>query len=128
VPVRFLTDAERERLSSFPKEVPLEDLYGYFTLSGPDRRAVLRANSPVNRLGFALALCAVRHHGFCPDDLSSAPLGVVGCLGDQVGVPAGALAGYAAGRDQTRTDHLRTVYERLGFRRLSEGDAEELLA
>lgn len=33
MPVRLLTDAERGRLSSFPREVPTEDLHAFFTES-----------------------------------------------------------------------------------------------
>ena len=33
MPGRFLTDAERERLTRFPTEVPPEDLVSAFTLS-----------------------------------------------------------------------------------------------
>jgi hypothetical protein len=34
MPVRLLTDAERGRFTGFPKEVPEEDLYAFFTLTG----------------------------------------------------------------------------------------------
>ena len=66
MPTGFLTTAENDRLSGFPHEIPLEDLFAFFSLTGADRTAVpSRASSP-NRLGFAL--CAVRYMGFCPED------------------------------------------------------------
>jgi hypothetical protein len=40
MPVRFLTDAQRERLISFPREIPAEDLFSFFTLTGKDRAMI----------------------------------------------------------------------------------------
>jgi len=36
VPVRFLSDAELARLSSWPDEIADEDLVTYFTLTGDE--------------------------------------------------------------------------------------------
>ena len=36
MPVRFLSDAQREQLSGFPAELEPESLDRFFTLSGPD--------------------------------------------------------------------------------------------
>ena len=88
MPAGFLTEADRERLECFPREVPAEDLYALFTLTGPDRTAIPARTAPANRLGFALALCAVRYLGFCPEDLSTAPADVVRYVSEQLGVPA----------------------------------------
>lgn len=93
-PVAFLTEAEKERLECFPREVPAQDLYAFFTLTGPDRAAIPARSASANRLGFALALCAVRYFGFCPGDLSAAPDDVVWYVSEQLGVPAVALRGY----------------------------------
>jgi TnpA family transposase len=121
----LLTDAERGRLSAFPSEVPTEDLYAFFTLTGPDRAAVPARSAPANRLGFALSLCAVRYLGFCPEDLASVPRNVAFYVGQQLLVPPDALASYP-GREQTRTDHLTRVYEHLGYRRPSPDDLRGL--
>jgi hypothetical protein len=51
LPVAFLSAAERDRLSGFPHEIPLEDLFAFFSLTGADRAAVPRTASPPNRLG-----------------------------------------------------------------------------
>jgi len=59
VPVRFLSDAELARLSSWPDEVADEDLVTYFTLTDDDLswlRAKVRAE---NRLGGAVVCSAV---------------------------------------------------------------------
>ena len=37
MPVRLLTDAESVRFTRFPEEIPEEDLYAFFTLTGADR-------------------------------------------------------------------------------------------
>lgn len=64
MPVGFLTEAERDRLARFPAQVPTEDLYAFFTITVPDRAAILARSAPTNLLGFALSLCAVRYLGF----------------------------------------------------------------
>lgn len=69
MPVGFLSDAERERLDSFPAQVVAGDIETYFTLSCAGRRLVRRTGSPANRLGFSLQLGTLRFLGFCPDDL-----------------------------------------------------------
>jgi hypothetical protein len=42
MPVRFLSDAQREQLSGFPAELEPESLDRFFTLSGPDLAEVRR--------------------------------------------------------------------------------------
>ncbi len=125
MPVRLLTETERERLSTFPKEIPTEDLFSYFTLTGPDRAAIPARSAPANRLGFALSLCAVRYLGFCPEDLSAAPGDVVWYVSEQLTVPAEALKGYGD-RPQTRTDHLLEIHRHLGYRRPLEEELADL--
>jgi hypothetical protein len=86
VPIGFLTDAERERLDSFPSQITRGDILTYFTLSRADRRQILRTASAANRLGFALQLGALRYQGFSPDDLSTAPAAVVAFVAQQLDV------------------------------------------
>lgn len=125
MPTGFLSDAERERLSGFPEEIATEDLFSYFTLSGWDRALIPASSAPANRLGFVLALCAVRYLGFCPVDLTRSPGNVRWYVAEQVGVPAEVLGSYPE-REQTRTDHLRRIYAHLGLRRASKQDLREL--
>src|SRR5262249_35844974 len=115
VPIGFLSDAERERLDSFPTQVVPGDLETYFTLSRADRRQIPRTASPANRLGFALQLGALRFLGFCPDDLGTVPEAVVAFVARQLDVAPGGLARYGR-RGQTRTEHLRQIQQYLGFR------------
>jgi hypothetical protein len=125
VPTGFLSDSDRARLSGFPPEIPTEDLFSCFTLTGTDRTLVPTTSAPANRIGFALSLCALRYLGFCPEDLSTAPESVLWYVSEQLGVPSEALKRYG-GRAQTRADHLRTIYEHLGFRKATEEDLQEL--
>lgn len=60
MPVSLLTKADRVRLTGFPEEIPMEELYAHFSLTGWDRSTVPSKGSPMNRLGYALSLCAVR--------------------------------------------------------------------
>jgi hypothetical protein len=54
VPVRFLSDAQREQLSGFPAELDGEALDRFFTLSDADLAEVRRRHGDSNRLGWAL--------------------------------------------------------------------------
>jgi len=66
MPVRFLSDAQREQLSGFPAELEPESLDRFFTLSGPDLAEVRRRHGDENRLGWSLQLCGLRMLGVLP--------------------------------------------------------------
>src|SRR3954471_22868902 len=125
VPIGFLTDAERERLDSFPSQITRGDLLTYFTLSRADRRQIPRTASAANRLGFALQLGALRYLGFCPDDLSTAPEAVVAFVAQQLDGAPDDLPRYGQ-RGQTRTEHLRQIRHYLGFRKATPRDLARL--
>jgi len=127
MPGRFLTDAERERLTRFPAEVPPEDLVSAFTLSPKDITRILLRRGQPNYLGFALQICALRYLGFAPDDLSTAPSSVVKYVARQLGVSSEALRQYGT-RPQTRTDHLQEILSYLEFREASATDLQALAA
>jgi len=93
----------REQLSRFPAEFDDEALDWLFTLSGADLTEVRRRRGDGNRLGWSLLLCGLRVLGFCPDDVTTAPVGVVRFVARQLGVDPAVLAGYGQ-RAQTRTD------------------------
>ena len=116
-----MTEAERGRFSGFPREFPEEDLYAHFTLTGPDMARVPARSVPANCLGFALTLRAVRYLDFCPEDLRGAPAPAAW----YVGMPAEAL-GVAPERERTKTDHLKAIYEHLGYRKPARGDLCDL--
>lgn len=125
MPGRFLSDADRARLSTFPAEVSEDDLAAYFTLSPDDHALVRRRRGEHNRLGFALQFCTLRFLGFIPDDLTRAPGALVEYLAAQLDADQSELDGYAA-REQTRTDHAAEVTEVLGFRTAGLDDLSHL--
>jgi len=112
-------------LSGFPDEIPSDDMFAFFTLSERDMEQVPFKSADYNRLGFALQLCALRYLGFCPDNLTTAPLSIVSCVADQIDVAVEALAEYAQ-REQTRTDHLIKIMDYLGYRKATPEDLELL--
>lgn len=126
MPVSLLTKADRARLSGFPEEIPTEELYAHFSLTGWDRSTVPSKGSPMNRLGYALSLCAVRYLGFCPEDLSSCPENTLWYVYQQLGLGPEVITGYPE-REQTRTDHLKKIYEHLGYRKPNASDLRDLL-
>jgi hypothetical protein len=116
VSTRFFSDAEIARLRSWPDELGRDELIRHFTL-GADDLAWLEsaARGSGNRIGMAIQLCALPWLGFVPDDVGGAPAAAVSRVAVQLGIPVGALAGYGI-RRQTRTEHLRVVAARLGWR------------
>ncbi|MBV9162548.1 MAG: DUF4158 domain-containing protein [Pseudonocardiales bacterium] len=67
MPVRSLSDAQREQLSGFPAEFDDEALDRLFTLSGADLTEVRRRRGDGNRLDWSLLLCGLRVLEFCLD-------------------------------------------------------------
>jgi TnpA family transposase len=125
VPIGFLSDAERERLDSFPTQITRGDIVTYFTLSRADRGQIPRTTSAANRLGFALQLGALRYLGFSPDDLSTVPEAVVAFVAKQLDVAPTELQRYRR-RGQTRTEHLRQIRDYLAFRKATASDLSQL--
>ncbi|MGI8807198.1 MAG: DUF4158 domain-containing protein [Acidimicrobiales bacterium] len=123
MPVRFLTEAQRENLSTFPAELDPAALDRFFTLSAADLAEARARRGDGNRLGWALQLCGLRMLGFCPDDVATAPASGVTFLARQLGVDPHAIAAYGE-RAQTRTDHVNQVKAHLGFRSAMAGDLE----
>jgi Domain of unknown function (DUF4158) len=127
MPTRFLTDAELAQLSGYPAGIAAEDVVTYFSLSPEDRRwIVTRHRGPANRLGLAVQLCSLPWLGFVPDDLTAAPPAAVRRLAGQLGVGPGVLAGYGGWQERTRTEHLREVLGRLGWRTAGPADVKGL--
>jgi hypothetical protein len=119
VPVRLFTDAERERLNRFPRDISPADLLAFFALSDDELELIGDRRGDHNRLGFGLQLKTLPYLGFVPDDLGSAPARVVSYLALQLSAPSDALQQYGD-REHTRTDHLQEIQARLGFRDASQ--------
>ena len=125
MPVNFLTQAERNRLSQFPDAIPESDRIQYFTLTPEDQVQIKRQRRSENRLGFALQLCTLRYLGFCPDQLQSVPAEIVEFLAQQLQIPVESLSAYAQ-RSQTRTEHLQQIQLYLGFQDPTAQDFKQL--
>lgn len=125
MPSRFLTSTERERLNRFPEEISSEDIFIFFRLSELDIAQLPVKSQNYNRLGVALQLCALRYLGYCPDDLTTAPLSVISYVAKQIKVDAKIIAAYGQ-REQTRTEHFNKISAYLGFRKASKTDIKKL--
>lgn len=119
MPVRFLSDAERTRLSRFPQEIAPDDLNTFFTLTSADHQHIEVHRRPAMRLGVALQLCALRFLGFSPADLSTSPPDAVLFLANQLALSPDTLADTLASygqREQTCTEQWQQVQQYLGYR------------
>ncbi|MGA2013502.1 MAG: Tn3 family transposase [Solirubrobacteraceae bacterium] len=121
----YPNDAERRRLERFPDRIAVEDLRACFALSDRDRVLVFDQRGAENRLGLAVALCALRFLGFVPDDIASIPDEALVFVAGQVDAAPHELLAYGA-RAQTRSDHLQLVLAHLGWRRAEEADRGRL--
>ncbi len=77
MPRRFLSQAERIRLSQFPDEVTPADCVVYFTLTPTDQHLIATRRGDANRLGIALLLCSLRYLGYFPTDIQQTPGNIV---------------------------------------------------
>ena len=126
MPVSFLTQSERERLQSFPKEISPEDITAFFTLSPTDLAIIRKQHGDYNRLGFALQLCLLRYLGFFPSNIIDLPKEIISYVATQVKVTTDELSKYGK-RNQTRTVDFQAIQEYLGFRKASLNDFRDLL-
>ncbi|MCP4419081.1 MAG: DUF4158 domain-containing protein, partial [Chloroflexi bacterium] len=127
MPSRFLSKAERARLSRFPAEVSDNDCIIYFTLTPADLNHVKQKRKEENQLGFALLLCSLRYLGHFPPKIHQVPTNIVRFVAQQLQVSSNALADYAE-RDETRREHVPEAMQHLGFRRSNANDKKELIA
>jgi TnpA family transposase len=128
VPTRFLSDAEIQRLESFPECIERRDLARFFSLAGQDDLAFVRGQRGApNQLGIALQLGSLRWLGFIPEDLSGAPAEALALLGDVLDVAPREIFDYAV-RAPTRAEHRLLVRAHAGFRPFTEGELDRLRA
>jgi len=121
----YPNEAERRRLERFPDRIAVEDLRACFALSDRDRVLIFDQRAPENRVGLAVALCALRFLGFVPDDIASIPEEALMFVAGQVDAAPHELLAYGA-RAQTRSDHLQLALTHLSWRRVDDADREQL--
>ena len=125
--------ALRELLSSSQREaleaVPLDraGLIEHYVLSDHDLSLIRRRRGAQNRLGLAAQLALLRYPGraLLPDETPPAEL--LTFLARQLGLSAGAWAGYAE-RDETRREHLAELQLHYGLRSFGIGQYRSLAA
>lgn len=123
---KWLSKADRDRLSGWPESILEPDLFTFFTLSESDWSRLATKRRDENRLGFALALCGLRFLGFFPDEAARIPEEALGFLSAQIGVSPESRAAYGK-RPRTRTDHRLEAMTALGFRRQAGPDRHLLV-
>lgn len=130
MPVRYPSDPELARLSSWPDEIDVADAVTYFTLSSDDLSWVAGFNRVENRLGVMVQLCALPWLGWIPDDLSACPAAALDRLAAALAVApdqaAGLLVAYGGWRGETRRTHRAQVLARLGWRWCAAGERKQL--
>jgi TnpA family transposase len=125
MPVSFLTQGERERLQSFPKEISPEDITAFFTLSETDIDLVQKQHGDYNRLGFALQLCLLRYLGFSLHNLTDLPENLIAYVARQLNLNSIDLSKYGK-RSPTRTIDLQLIQKYLGFRKATTSEFNSL--
>jgi len=126
MPRRFLSQAERERLSQFPTDVSENDQIVYFSLTTADKEAIFEQRTPHTQLGFALLLCVLRYLGFFPTELGQVPEGVVRYVAQQLDISPENLTPYLE-RSENRWEDLGPVMKHLDFSRMTVEDRAKLV-
>lgn len=130
MPVRYLSDPELARLSSWPDEIAVQDAVTYFTLSTDDLSWLTGFNRQHNRLGVAVQLSTLPWLGWIPDDLVGCPPIALDRLAQALGVaPATAsalLAEYGGRQGRTRREHRARVLAHLVWRLCAAGERKLL--
>ena len=85
MPVRFLSDAELARLSSWPDEIAVEDAVTFFTLSADDLAWLAGFNRPRTGSAPPSKLSTLPWLGWIPDDLAGCPAAALDRLAHGVG-------------------------------------------
>lgn len=113
---RFLSETQVEQLQGFPS-ISDDELLRYFTLTADDVEFVDpgRGRDASQRLGMAVQLCTLPWLGFVPSALASAPVVAVARLATTLSLDPGVFGDYGDW-EQTRSDHLRLVADRLGWK------------
>ena len=109
----LLSIEQRTRLFSVPT-TPAE-MAKHYVLSPEDLLLVRAKRRSMNRLGFAVQLCLLRHPGQGLGPGQQPPTALLDFVAAQLGIPATAFADYAR-RDQTRREHAAELLTLLRLR------------
>ena len=125
MPRRSLLSAE-QRARLFDVPTTLAEMAKHHVLSPEDLLLVRAKRRSMNRLGFAVQLCLLRHPGQGLGPGQQPPTALLDFVAAQLGTPATAFADYAR-RDQTRREHAAELQAILGLRSFRLGDWRDCL-
>jgi TnpA family transposase len=108
----ILTAAERSALLAFPTEK--SELIRLFTFSEQDLSVIKQCRGDVNRLGFAVLLCALRYPGHALSAGERPPDSFLTMVARQLGIDDKVWVQYAE-REETRREHLSELRAFLGL-------------
>ena len=103
-----------------------ESWYKHYMLSPEDLVPVRAKRRSMNRLGFAVQLCLLRHPGQGLGPGEQPPSALLDFVAGQLGIPAVAFSDYAR-RDQTRREHAAELQAFLGLRSFRLADWRDCL-
>lgn len=116
----LLSDEDRRGLFEVPRHEV--GLIRHYTLSADDiELSIGQHRGAMNRLGFAVQLCLLRHPGFGLRAREDVPGELLDYIAQQLGVRPGSLLNYGR-RPQTRFDHGQQLAALLGLRAFTRDD------
>jgi len=77
MPRGFLSPSQIAELQNFPEVLDYTTLVTFFTLTESDFNLIPQRSSRVNRLAFAIQLCALRYIGFFPKNIYQCPSEII---------------------------------------------------
>ena len=118
-PRSLLSSEQRTRLFAIPSDSA--EMVRHYVLGGEDLALIRTKRRSINRLGFAVQLCLLRHPGLGMGPAEQPPEAMIAFVADQLGVPGVDFADYAQ-RDQTRREHVVELQRYLSLRSFGLAD------
>lgn len=106
----LLSSEQRVRLFGIP--VDQAEMARHYVLSAEDLALIRTKRRAVNRLGFAIQLCLLRHPGQGLEPGEPPPNAMLAFVAQQLGISPATFADYAV-RDQTRREHAVELQKHL---------------
>jgi Domain of unknown function (DUF4158) len=119
----LLTSTERLELLAFPDDEG--ELIRLYTLTKRDRAFIRQHRGEHNRLGIAIQMCYLRFPGRVLGEREKPHAPLLHLLAMQLGISAAAWDLYAQ-RDETRREHLRELFTRMGLDQFGKAHYREL--
>ena len=98
----------------------------HYTLSEDDFDGIMRKRLDASRLGYALALCLMRHPGRSLEQGEALPVQIVGYVARQLGIAPGVFDNRPE-RDRERRKHLAEAMRRFGYRPFDRAALKDLI-